>query len=312
MNLLKSMRRAQRVLTPALLVASAALCRNALATVPGEYDLSPIGNTTVSVPGAVGGTAIFSDFFTQPAGTGVFEPFLTIEANAAGKPPTSNSNIEQGYNTDGQNPPNNLYMDQQRPQWNNLLRLSDLATLTISGTTYYGFELDANEPSGGKNLISIDNIRIYTGADHTGSVQNDISALGGLGTLRWAMNEGVKNADGTWKVSTWVKLDSEQENVEAGNNASNGGSGKSDMIVYVPTSAFDGALSTDYVWFWNLNGVHYNADLPDGTDPLAAEAGYEEWRAVTGPQRQVPDGGMTIALLGAGLLGLGAMRRKLS
>ena len=81
-----------------------------------EYDLSAAGNTSVSVLGDVGGTAIFADFFTQPAGTGVFEPFLTIERDASGGNPVG---IESGYNTDGFS---NLYLNQQRPQWNDRLK----------------------------------------------------------------------------------------------------------------------------------------------------------------------------------------------
>jgi len=264
-----------------------------------EYNLAVAGNTSVNVTGDVGGTAIFRDYFTQPAGTGVFDPFLTLERNAAGKPPTSNSNIEQGYNTDGV-----LYMDQQRPNWNKVLHVGDLAPITVSGKTYYGFELDANEPGADKSIISIDNIRVYTSAaNNTASVQDNLSALGSLGTLRWALNDGVKNADGSWNVTDWVKLDAAQENI-AGSNA-NGGSGQSDMIVLIPTTAFGNALPSDFVWFYNLNGVHYTAD-----GDLAAQAGYEEWRAVVKPN-SVPDGGATVALLGLGIIGLGAMRRKL-
>src|SRR6266576_4431644 len=102
-----------------------------------ELDLS--GSATNGfLAGAVGGTAFFSETSTHPAGTGVFDPFLTISSQG-------NSKIERGYNTDGFTA---LYLDQQRPQWNNLLKVSDLATINIKGTDYYAFELDANEPSG--------------------------------------------------------------------------------------------------------------------------------------------------------------------
>jgi hypothetical protein len=268
-----------------------------------EFDLSASGSNSYNVTGAFGGTAVFSDFFTQPAGTGVFEPFLTIDAN--GQTSSGTHVIEQGYNTDGSA---HLYLDQLRPNWNKTLRLSDLATLTVSGKSYYGFELDANEPGGNKSLISVDNVRVYTSAsDTTGAVQNNLSSLDSLGTLRWALNNPTKNADGSFNINTWIKLDAAQENVDAGSSLSNGGSGKSDMIVYIPVSAFAGASANDYVWFYNLNGVHYDADAD-----LAATSGFEEWRAVTGPQQtQVPDGGSTLALVGAGLLALGAVRRKL-
>jgi len=271
--------------------------------VAGEYDLSIRGDTSYVIPGEFGGNAIVSDHFDQPTGTGVFEPFLTLDAN--GQTSTSTKVIEQGYNTPG----DPLYMDQLRPNWNKALRFGDLADIEIGGKLYYGFELDANEPGQGKRMISVDNIRIYTSSvNNTALVQNDISKLDQLGTLRWAMNDPNKDANGNFRIDNWVKLDATQENVEAGKNASNGGSGKSDMIIYVPQSAFVDANWDDYVWFYNLNGVHY-----DVAATLAAQSGYEEWRAVVGPhvdQHSVPDAGATAELLSIGLGSLIALRRK--
>src|SRR5688572_17734492 len=71
------------------------------------YDLTTAGTTSHNVVGAYGGTAIFSDNFPQPAGTGVFEPFLPLDAN--GQTPTGTKVIEQAYNTDGFTA---MYMDQ--------------------------------------------------------------------------------------------------------------------------------------------------------------------------------------------------------
>jgi hypothetical protein len=265
-----------------------------------EYDLSPAGSQSFNVAGDVGGTAIVRDNFTQPAGTGVFEPFLTIDSN--GQTSTGNTAIEQGYNTAGFS---GMYLDQLRPQWNKQLTFGSLADLTVNGQKYYGFLLDANEPGSGKSVISVDNIRIYTSSTvTTGTVGNDVTKLNNLGTLRWAMNDPLKTGP-NFNINNWIKLDSAQENVDAGSNVSNGGSGKSDMIVYVPASAFVGVNDSDYVWFYNLNGVHYTAD-----GDLAAEAGYEEWRAVTGQHTSVPDGGATAILLGAGFMGLVALGRK--
>lgn len=255
-----------------------------------EIDLSAPGTQILPVAGDVGGIGFVSDFFTQPAGTGVFLPFLTVERPGG-------TSTENGYNTDGQTA---LYLDQQRPEWNNTLKLGDLAVI---GGLYYAFELDANEPGGDKSIISIDNVRIYTSSgDNTGAVGSNLANLDSLGTLRWAMNDPLK-VGSDFNIDTWIKLDSNQENVEAGSNVSNGGSGKSDMILLVPITAFAGAALTDFVWFYNLNGVHYTAD-----GDLAAEAGFEEWRAVVGPNA-VPDNGGTLLLLGGALLGIGAMAR---
>lgn len=236
-----------------------------------------------------GGDALVGTFQTQPAGTGVFDPFLTIQKSGSG-------GIERGYNTDGV-----LYMDQQRPSWNTLLKLSSLATINIGGASYYGFELDANEPGNDKSVISIDNIRIYTSSTNTtGLVKNNESYLGNLGVLRWAMNDPLKHGS-NYDVDQWIKLDANQ-------NQGNGGSGISDMILYVPTTAFAGAGAKDFVWFYNVNGVHYTAD-----SDMAAQAGYEEWRAVvsTSPPspQTVPENGCTLGLLGLACVGLASAAR---
>ena len=166
---------------------------------------------------------------------------------------------------------------------------------------YYGFILDANEPGASKSVISVDNIRIYTSStDNTANVQNNLQNLNNLGTLRWALNNPVAtfNANGvpTFDIDNWIKLDAGQENI---NRPSNGGSGMADMIVYIPQAAFGSAGANDFVWFYNLNGVHYNVNKD-----LAAQAGFEEWSAVlrvgTLPPT-VPDRGTTAVLIGLGL-----------
>lgn len=247
-----------------------------------EYNL--IGAASpINVPGDVGGTALVANYWQQPTGTGVFDPFLTID----------HKTIEKGYNTDG----SPLYMDQQRPHWNTTLTLGSLAQIQLNGNNYYAFVLDANEQGNAANrILSVDNVRIYTSAiDNTGIVGNDISKLNNLGTLRWALNDPTMSG-GTYNVADWIKLDASQENVGF---HSNGGSGQADMVLYVPVSAFAQAKATDFVWFFNLNGVKYNTD-----------AGFEEWRACLGTK--VPDGGMTVGLLGLALAAMGIVARKLA
>ena len=250
-----------------------------------EIDLTTPGDTSLhQVTADFGGNGFVQNFTSNPAGTGVFDPFLTLERAASGGNPV---NSESAYNTDGFTA---LYLDQQRPQWNDRLKLSDLAVVNQGNVSYYVFELDANEPGGDKSLLSIDNVRIYTSAaDNTGGVQSDESKLNDLGTLRWAMNDPLK-AGSLYNVDEWIKLDASLSDQL---KKANGGSGWSDMLLYVPVSAFAGALPNDYVWFYNLNGVHYSADYDPNDVNLGAEAGYEEWRAVVA--NAVPDGGATVA-----------------
>lgn len=258
-----------------------------------SYDLSPVGSQSFNLLGAFGGTAIVADYWSQPTGTGVFDPFLTLDAN--GQSSTGSNKIEQAYNADGFN---QLYLDGLRPNWNTTLRVGDLATITLNQINYFGFILDANEPGGAKSTISVDNIRIYTSAtDNTAAVGDNLNLLDNLGALRWAMNDPTTNPNGTFNNDSWIKLDASQENISRG---ANGGSGMSDMIIYVPQVAFADAAATDYLWFYNLNGVHYEIDRD-----LASTAGFEEWSAVVGPQYRVPDDGGTLVLLGTALLTLG-------
>jgi len=261
-------------------------------------DLTPAGDNQGTINGA-----IFSDHFVQPAGTCVFKPFLSLQAKSnSPNIPATDKRIEQAYNTDGFS---HLYMDADRPQWNNLVRVSDLANIDIGGTKYFGFVLDANEPGAGKSLLSVDNVRIYTrSTDNTTAVGNTLANLDQLGTLRLSLNDPTAGSLNGFNAQNWINLDSAQENQYSN---SNGGSGKADMILYVPVANFKDALPTDYLFFYNLNGVHF------GSDPgLAAQSGYEEWQYIANTNTRVPDGGATIALIGLGLLGLGAMRRKLS
>lgn len=290
----------RKILLGLTLAAAAAILQpnGALAV---ELDLSGSA-TSGSLVGDVGGTALFQEFITHPAGTGVFEPFLTINSHG-------NDPIENGYNTDGHT---DLFLDQQRPEWNNLLRVGDLATITINNVNYFGFELDSNEPNGfekdgtAKSLISIDNIRIYTSsADNTAAVDSDLSKLDELGTLRFALNEPLQ-VGGDFKIDNWVKLESATDGI-ADAQGHNGGSGFSDMIVLIPVTAFAGASPDDLVWFYNLNGVHFDSDSKGN----AAQAGYEEWRAVLGV---IPEPN-SVALLSLGLVSLGfaaARRRKVA
>ena len=123
-----------RLLTPTLAIVAAATAllptNNAIA---GEVDLTAVGvgvDQTKDVPASIGGNGLVANFHTQPAGTGVFDPFLTVERD----PNAAIPGIERGYNTDGV-----LYLDQQRPTWNKLVKISDLAiidpTMTVGAIT---------------------------------------------------------------------------------------------------------------------------------------------------------------------------------
>jgi len=228
--------------------------------------------TTPPASGTING-AIYSTIDSQPTGTGVFKPFLTYQG----------SGIEEGYNT-SQGGNGQGFLDTKRvPKWNHDLTVGDLAEVTINGKTYFQFELDANEKGNGNKdrLLSIDQIRIYTSGTDTANSVGDGANIDDLGKLRFAQNALGSTAN-------WVLIDASR--AEGGSTS---GSGSSDLIVYVPTDLFTGALDTDLVYFYTINGVNNRAD-----------SGFEEWSALVAG---VPDGGSTLLLLGSALTALGFM-----
>jgi hypothetical protein len=262
------------------MAAAAALLLPTSKAVGGELDLS----TTEPVSGSIG-AALFSTVNNIPTGTGVFDPFLTIQS-------PGNQPIEQGYNTSG-----GLPLDDLRNHWNKNVTVGQLAPVTVGGVSYYVFELDANETGTGNinRLLSVDNIRIYTSTVGSQTTSDPDS----LGTLRYSLNDPRLLSGNTFNIANWIKIDSSRSN-----GGSTSGSGSSDLLAYIPSELFKDALATDFLYFYNLNGVHYAAD--PGT---SADAGFEEWRAFTG----VPDGGNSLVLLGSALTALGvfAGRRKM-
>ena len=163
--------------------------------------------------------ALFEVGSIHPAGTGVFEPFLTIQANGD----------EQGYNGS-----NNNFDTKRVPQWNHEIRFSDMTQTTIGGTAYYGFAIDVNEPNGGgKADITLTDLRIYTSSTIQTSTSVDGSGdfNGSLGALRYDLgNNEVYYVD------------------------RHHGSGESDINVYVPVSLFAGAQGNDYVYMYQRWG----------------------------------------------------------
>lgn len=245
-----------------------------------EYDILNPGDTHL-ITGDVGGTAMFEGDWNHVGGTGVFSPFMDLQAPKSG--------VESAYNTDFRP----LVLNAHRNNWNYDLRLGDLQWVQKPDGRFFVFALDSNEQGNSSDLISVDNIRIYTSATDTGSVTDEAN-LASLGTLRFALNNPLKTGTPpAYNADDWIKLASGLDNAP--------GSGTFDLIVYIPTSAFAGAGANDYVWFYDLNGIHNKAG-----------SGFEEWHALKGSNPQVPDGGSTVLLLGFVLSCVEGLRRKLS
>jgi hypothetical protein len=292
----------QRRILPTLAVAAGLVAvSNAFGTeinlVTGTTIDGVAATTSGSFPtgtSAGGAGTIYELIDTHPAGTGVFQPFLSYQHKGQ----------EEGINTSQLGNGQGVLDDKRVPQWTHDVHVGDLGTITRNGVNYFAFELDANEKGSGNpdRLLSIDDIRIYTSASSPfvgggGTIGNDSQAhtainadSATLGSLRYAQNE----PNGT---ANFVLIDASRRT-----EGSTSGSGSSDMLVLVPQSLFDLTHPEYFLTFYTLNGVHELAE-DDGSD-----AGFEEWRYLAGAA--VPDGGSTLLLLGSALIPLGLLRAR--
>lgn len=209
--------------------------------------------------GSIGG-AFFQFTPQQPTGTGVIQPFLRVQ----------NDPMEQGYNTSGGTP-----FDDKAGPWTHDLTFADLqtTTVTLNGTGYFKLLLDVNEPGGTKSLISLDSLQFYTSPVGSQTTTN----VSSLGTLRYSFG-----------ATDSVILDASR----------NSGSGSGDMYAYIPTSAFAGTSSSDFVYMYVRFG---NAD--------PSQAGFEEWALVVAP---IPEIGTFFPVIGliAAVISTHALKRR--
>jgi hypothetical protein len=183
----------------------------------------------------------------------------------------SEADFVKGVNTDLSGIYNNL-----NGSWTHDELISSVGT----AGNYYLFQLDTAQSANGP--ISLDRIKIY---QHTGAFSSSGALTGFLGgSAGLVFDSGMTD---TFKVSA------------------NNGNGAGDLWMYVPKSLFSG--TSDNLYLYSELGS------PPGT--YAATGSFEEWGALKGTADPpptpptVPDGGMTLMLLGAGLSSLGFVRR---
>src|SRR5262249_55615483 len=148
----------------------------------------PLDLTTAGSFGSLGG-AIFRQIDTQPAGSGVLDSFVRLQAKNA------SAGVAQGYNTDARP----LQFDEQTGKtFARSLLLSDVPTVNIGGSLYREFLLDINQTNS-QPLLSLDALRFYTGASPSLSGYNSTTKqMAGqapvfdLGPDNWiALNSGL-------------------------------------------------------------------------------------------------------------------------
>jgi hypothetical protein len=192
---------------------------------------------------------------TEPMGSGRINSFLGIQG------PPGQYGSQHGYNTTG-------VREFDTTSNSKALLLSDIPIVGFGGTDYREFWLDINQNQT-HNILSLDILKI-----HTASVSNLTGYPTNFGAPIYDLDAGGDN---------YVLLD----------YLLNPGSGKGDMLLFIPDSAFIGA--GDYIYLYSMFGATIN-----GAD------GFEEWA--------VGDGGpiipepATIALVAFG----GLLLRKRS
>ncbi len=202
----------QNYLIAAVITAGIVLTGTARATI---VDLSSGPPASGTINGA-----IYTATDQQPAGTGVFQPFLRVQAQG-------NSGFEQGYNTDGGFP----FDDKNPHNFQHSVELSSLSQFNINGTEYYKFTLDANQSGTVDHKFALDRLQLYTSNDPNQTTQ-------------------AFNADGT------LNLGHLAYNLDAGGDSSvittATGSGKADLYVYLPVSDFN--LTDKYLYLYFASG----------------------------------------------------------
>jgi hypothetical protein len=209
--------------------------RDVPSTTLPDVDLSTRGAT-----GEING-AIYTQYSPQPTGTGYINSFLRVQG-------TGRALTEQGYNTDARPL---QFNELKAATFTHSLRLSDVPQVSIGGVAHYAFMLDINQSSK-TPLLSLDQLRIFSA--NAGNLTGYDAKSGKLAGLS-AVYDLDRDGD------HWVKL----------NAGLNPGSGRGDMMVYVPASAFAGSGTNPYVYLFCRFGDNYSAN-----------GGFEEWATVTG------------------------------
>lgn len=314
----------------------------------GSFDLS-LANATCNVAG-VGGNAIFQ-VPTGPysVGTGLIEPFLTIQQNTA----------ESGFNTDQKvssvKDKDGKQLDIKRTGqtgsvgFTNSLRLGAIPVVSWNNALYREILLDFNQNAGEEHL-SLDVIRLFMGTSSVGDLADYYSNTPGGHDWDGLVKEG--GASGTALTPIWSLDSAALDQVllldyRLCSNATLGacpkGSGNTyDVRYLLPVGLFSAYTNEDYFVMYTSFGwqggckkadnapaakgkssgkVGVNA-APVAETSYCSNDGFEEWAVrleddycVANPNepictpRDVPEPG-TLGLLGLGLFGLGFGRRR--
>ena len=220
------------------------------------------------------------------AGTGGFDPFLTLQASN----PTPT--VEMGFNSPYYEQTNTAEFDEVLggsgdSQRTHGLLLSDVPIVDYNGELYLKFDLDANEAKNGDlRFMGIDIMRMYIGGNN-----------GGLGYYNYDLSDENFDTPGplplVWDMDSACDQDADGDVYLNMDYSLESGSGVSDGSLLLPTSLFTSYLAdcyygsttcNNYVYWFHKYGtppedsVCPGATLQEfGFYDLGTEAGFEEW-----------------------------------
>lgn len=192
------------------------------------------------------GAGIFrAETLPGTSGTGNFDTFLKLNGTPE----------EEGYNTSASG-----VMDNANGQWTHDLTVGDLSVVQdLTGRYLISVGMDLNEPnSAAASYQSLDAFQIYVSPVGSQSTNDPTQ----LGTLIYNMDAVVDNA---------LLLDV--------NRNSSGGSGRSDLNIYLDLTLFAGVQQSDFIYFYvKMGGVGMGEAPQYPALSFANDGGFDEIR----------------------------------
>lgn len=191
--------------------------------------------TTANSSGIINGARFFQ-YTESGSGSGNLDAFVRYQ--------NASEDSTQGYNTDS----SNFQYDEVSGSHTKSLKLNAVPRVRIDGVTYREFVFDLNETGGPNSDISLDEVEIYlASAGNFPDPANTNTHPFASATLVYDMDALADSA---------VLLEGD---------ISGSGSGKVDMIMYVPDSLFV-TTGNPFVYLYSKVG-----------ETIAQDSGFEEW-----------------------------------